>query len=189
MRPKPGCHRRQLAVARAALLAQSVVFALVARAALSPGPMLAQTRERNLIEAVVDAFPRGDRQVYVSPTLIIENPPPGLQGAPRHTKEELEVVRKRYGAKIMRPEEAIRCTDPQRPETCTIPSNGVLFQFLLPEPLQGGKLPLKVIVYYNGKGKNGQILREAWALVAARYPGVGWVVERKERFAVGYGPG
>lgn len=156
---------------------------------LSPGLILAQTPERNLIEAVVDAFPRGDRQVYVSPTLIIENPPPGLQGAPRHTKEELEVVRKRYGAKIMRPEEAIRCANPQRPETCSIPGNGVLFQFLLPQPLQGGKLPVKIIVYYNGKGKDGQILREAWALVAARYPGVGWVVERKERFAIGYGPG
>lgn len=156
---------------------------------VAPSGLFAQAAERNLIEAVVDAFPRGDRPVYVSPTLLMKNPAPEIRGAVRHTKEELEVVRKRYGARILTPDQAIVCEDPRRPETCVIPGNGILFQFLLPDgPMRAGKLSLDVIVYYSGKGKDGQILREAWSLVATRYPGAGWVVQHKERFAVGHGP-
>lgn len=183
---------RAFAVATALLVAPAV-------AAAAPGPSDPPTdgtlppgiqdARRNLVEAVVDAFPRDERQVYISPTLVFEERPRQIRGDPRHEAEDLAEARERFDARIMRPGEAITCENPQDDSTCSLPGNGILVQFLHPEARRrNGALPFKVVVFYDGRGRNGGIRREMWQMVAAEQPGMGWVVVEKELLAAAEGP-
>ncbi|HEX7090323.1 MAG TPA: hypothetical protein VF192_09305 [Longimicrobiales bacterium] len=145
-----------------------------------------------MVEAVVEAFAQPGRRIYVSPGLLLTEAMmrAGFRGRPRHTVATLEKVRERFDATIAYPEEAIRCKDRSRPETCTIPGDGMIFQFMVPErPLQKDVLPVRVILYQDGRGAGGQILRELWDLLLRREPYTGWRVVYKNLAARANGPG
>jgi hypothetical protein len=145
-----------------------------------------------MVEAVIASYDLTGRQVYLSPHL---EPPAGMmeqqgfEGRIRHAAETLKQAEERYGARIMTPLEAVHCPERDRPDKCTIPGNGILFDFMLPRPLQQGTLPVRIMVYHHGRGQGGQILREAWDFVLTREPQTGWRVVRKVLVATGQGPG
>ena len=174
------CRRAGLVVLGAAAL-----FAFPAEAAWAQGP------ENNMVEAVVEAFMQPGRKIYVAPGLLITQAMvnAGFMGRPRHSVATLERVRERFDATIAYPEEAIKCKDRSRPETCTLPGDGMLFQFVLPEqPLRNDVLPVRVILYHDGRGEGGQILREVWDLVLRRERYTGWRVVHRNLVARENGP-
>src|SRR5690606_10950544 len=160
------------------------VLPLQAARAQTPAP------ERSMVAAVIAAFAEPDRRIYLAPGLELSKRQreSGLMGRARHTKATLEEVQQRFGATIAYPDEAIQCRDRARPETCRIPGDGILFYFMNPEhPIQNGILPIRVVLYHNGRGEGGQILREAWDLLVRRSD-EGWTVVQKRLFATANGP-
>lgn len=149
------------------------------------------SQDKPMIEAVIESFDLRNRRVYIAPRLGV---PDGLleshnvAGQIRHNAEELEAVSKRFNAVVQQPIDAINCPDPRQLQTCRLPGNGILFEFMLPSPLERGLLPVRIIVYYDGRGEGGQILREAWDFVLTRQPVTGWRVVEKKLFAVAQGP-
>jgi hypothetical protein len=145
-----------------------------------------------MVEAVVEAFVQPGRRIYVAPGLMLTDAMlrAGFRGRPRHTAETLERVRERFDATIAYPEEAIQCEDRSRPETCTLPGDGMLFHFMVPErPARNDVLPVRVILYHDGRGAGGQILREVWDLLLRREPHTGWRLVYKNLVARANGPG
>jgi hypothetical protein len=139
--------------------------------------------------AVMESFDLQGRKVFMAPSLAgPAQLPGGLQARASHTAETQEWIRKRYNATIAAPEEAIRCRDAQRPESCSLGGNGILFQFLAPQAIQNGVLPVQVVVYHDGKGRGGQLLREAWEFMLVQRPGVGWTVLGRQMVGSAQGP-
>ncbi len=189
----PGPHTAfRQADARGLLVTAMVITALILVSASVATAQRLPERQSTMLEAVIVSFDTKDRQVYVAPSLGV---PEGLlesqnmAGQIRHSPEHLELVKERFEAIIQQPGLAILCQDRSRPETCWLPGDGILFEFMLPSPMQDGKLPVRVVVYHDARGENDQILREAWDLLVARHPQGGWAVEEKELFAVAHGPG
>jgi hypothetical protein len=190
---------RGVLAALAALAAGLVVLAApVGLAAQLPGAQRPQATEGArpnqpgdvlVPGAVIESFDLKGKRVFMAPSLAgPAQLPGGLQARARHTAETQEWVRKRYNATIATPEEAIRCRDAERPETCSLGGNGVLFQFLAPQAISNGILPVQAVIYHDGKGRGGQLLREAWEFDLVQRPGVGWVVLRKRMVGAAQGP-
>ena len=145
-------------------------------------PAVAQDTEREMVEAVIETFPREGRQVYVAPALTLsdEMVQSGFQVKVRHSAKTLERVRQRFRAKTLYLEEAMHCSVPNKPETCILPGDGILFHFDMPKPLQNGILPVRVHVFIS-RGKEGKgIVRETWDFTLTRKPRLGWTVLTKQ---------
>jgi len=183
---RAGNARRACRRAGLVVLGAAALFAFPAGAAWAQGP------ENNMVEAVVEAFMQPGRKIYVAPGLLMTEAMvnAGFIGRPRHSVATLEKVRERFDATIAYPEEAIKCKDRSRPETCTLPGDGMLFQFVLPErPARTDVLPVRVILYHDGRGEGGQILREVWDLVLRREQYTGWRVVHRNLVVKENGPG
>lgn len=173
---------------RLAVLSAAALAVLPLRAA--EAQTQAQAPERSMVAAVIAAFAQPNRRIYLAPGLELtkRETDAGLMGRPRHTRATLEQVQQRFGATIAYPEEAIECRDKARPETCRIPGDGMLFFFMSPQqPIQNGILPMRVVLYHNGRGAGGQILRETWDVLVRR-EAAGWTVVQKRLAGKADGP-
>ena len=175
---------------RLAVLSAAALAVLPLRAA--EAQTQAQAPERSMVAAVIAAFAQPNRRIYLAPGLELtkRETDAGLMGRPRHTRATLEQVQQRFGATIAYPEEVMECPDASRPETCTIPGDGIVFYFVAPStPMRNNILPVRVILYHNGRGAGGQILREVWDLLLRREPHTGWRLVYKNLVARANGPG
>jgi len=169
-----------------------LVLGATALVVLLPRAAWAQTTapERSMVSAVIAAFAEPGRRIYLAPGLELSQreQESGLAGRPRHTRATLNEVQQRFGATIAYPEEAIRCRDKSRPETCRIPGDGIVFYFMSPQqPIQNGLLPIRVVLYHDGRGEGGQILRETWDVLVRRGSD-GWTVVQKRLAGKANGP-
>ncbi len=174
-------HSRRLVVPLAATL---LLLPVRHAGAQTPEP------EANMVAAVIASLAEPNRRIYLAPGLELPASAvnAGLRGRARHNANTLEHVQKRFNATIAYPEEVMECPDASRPETCTIPGDGVVFFFVAPStPIRNDILPVRVILYHNGRGEGGQILREAWDLLVRRSD-EGWTVVQKRLFATANGP-
>jgi len=146
--------------------------------------------EPNMVAAVIASFAEPGRRVFLAPALGLPAAMvnAGIGGRARHNAKTLEYAQQRFSATIAYPEEVMECRDASRPETCTIPGDGIVFYFVAPStPLRNNILPVRVILYHNGRGAGGQILREAWDLLV-RQSKEGWTVVQKRLYATANGP-
>jgi len=146
--------------------------------------------EANMVAAVIASFAQPGRRIFLAPGLELPAAAvnAGIRGRARHNAKTLEHAQRRFGATIAYPEEVIECRDASRPETCTIPGDGIVFYFVAPStPMRNNILPVRVILYHNGRGAGGQILREAWDLLV-RQGDQGWTVVQKRLYATANGP-
>lgn len=143
--------------------------------AFAPSGAQAQWSDRKAVEAAVEALAPGIRPLYVAPRLIQNE----VQGVVTLNEEHLERLRTRYGAVIEDPGRVIRCEDPEVPESCRMPSGGILLQFVAPQPIRDGVLDLSVNVARDAAGSG--VAFENWRLVLTERPGLGWQVISKER--------
>lgn len=146
-------------------------------ALLSPPPGSAQYADQKAVEAVVrELHPTGDTVVYVSPIMAA----PKVEGTVRIDQENLDVLQTRFGVRVAEPAEAIDCEDVGEKSTCRVKDGGVIFQFIMPEPVKSGVLYMAVMLLRDGAGDGGQIGREWWNVALLNRPGVGWTVVDKE---------
>lgn len=162
---------------------------LLALLALAAAPLVspaqAQRTDRKALEAAIDAVPPGQRTVYVSPLLGQTE----IRGNVVILEEEQAILEERFGARFARPEGIIECKDPRRPETCRMPENSVLYQFLMPDPIdEQGVLTIRLVRLMADPGQGGRIHREAWLMALGRRGPVGWDVLGKELVEENEGP-
>jgi hypothetical protein len=152
------------------------LFALVV-ATLAASPGSAQHTDQKAVEAVVrELHPRGDTVVYISPIIAA----PQIEGTVRINQQHLDVLETRFQVRIAEPAEAIDCRDVSEKSTCRVKDGGVIFQFLMPEPVRSGVLYMAVMLLKDGAGDGGQIGREWWNVALLDRPGLGWTVVDKE---------
>lgn len=152
------------------------LLALVA-ATLAASSGSAQYADQKAVEAVVrELHPQGDTVVYISPIMAA----PQIKGTVRINQEHLDVLATRYQVRIAEPAEAIDCEDVRDKSTCRVKDGGVIFQFIMPEPVKSGVLYMAVMLLKDGAGDGGQIGREWWNVALLNRPGVGWTVVDKE---------
>jgi hypothetical protein len=152
------------------------LFALFA-ALLAATPGSAQYADQKAVEAVVrELHPAGDTVVYVSPIMAA----PNVEGTVRINQGNLEALQTRFEVRVAEPAEAIDCEDVSEKSTCRVKDGGVIFQFIMPEPVKSGVLYMAVMLLKDGAGDGGQIGREWWNLALLNQPGEGWTVVDKE---------
>lgn len=149
----------------------------LAIAAAAASPCAAQYSDQKAVEAAVrELHPGGDTVVYISPIMAA----PQVEGRVRINKEHLEILETRFDARVAEPDDAIDCQDLRDKSTCRVKDGGVIFQFIMPEPVQNGVLYMPVMILRDGAGDGGQIGREWWNVALLDRPGVGWTVVNKE---------
>ena len=152
------------------------LFALVA-ALLAATPGSAQYADQKAVEAVVrELHPADETVVYVSPIMAA----PNVEGTVRINQENLDALQTRFQVRVAEPAEAIDCEDVSEKSTCRVEDGGVIFQFIMPEPVKSGVLYMAVMLLKDGAGDGGQIGREWWNLALLNQPGEGWTVVDKK---------
>jgi hypothetical protein len=166
-----------------------LVLVPLAFCGLGSAPLNAQ--ERGMVEAVMRTFDVAGRQVYLVPRFLEDgSESEQMSAVMRHAPQTISEIESTFRAKIMLPEEAIRCADVSRPETCTIPNHGIIFYFVQPRPRRpDGSLQVRLLVYQDGRGEGGQILREGWEFTLRPTTGSGWRVVNRQLVATVQGPG
>lgn len=154
---------------------RALISLVIAVAAVTPAA--AQHSDQKAVEAVVrELHPGGDTVVYISPIMAA----PQVEGRVRINQSNLEALETRFGVRVAEPADAVDCEDVRDKSTCRIKDGGVIFQFIMPEPIRSGVLHMAVMLLRDGAGDGGQIGREWWNVALLDRPDVGWTVVDKE---------
>jgi len=144
-------------------------------AAQAPPGSTSQVGNRTAIAAVLDDLPTGGRTLYLSPRLADA----GIEGRAFLNENELAPLTARYGARLAEMPEALGCEHPLE-ATCRVPLGGTFYQFLMPEPLAGGRLTLRLVRVLEPLDGPGAVV-ERWTFLLRRVEGVGWSVIQRSR--------
>ena len=170
------------AAARASLLA---LTALAALTVLSSAPVSAQRADRKAIEVIFDVLPPGER-----PTFFAEQVgrAPGATGRALLDDENRSALERLGYVEVAAVEDVVLCPDFPAPEGCRIRDEGVLYQLVMPEPIAGGRLSMRVVRLIDGAGTNGLIRREVWDILMVPDAEMGWRAVRIRLDATNDGP-
>ncbi|MXW08585.1 MAG: hypothetical protein F4X47_13995 [Gammaproteobacteria bacterium] len=168
--------------ARFALLA---LAALTALAAIAPEPVSSQRANRKAVEVIFDVLPPGEQ-----PTFFAEQVgrPPGATGRALLDDENRSALEQLGYVEVAAVEDVLICPDFPSPEGCRIRDAGVLYQLVMPEPIAGGRLSMRVVRLIDGAGTNGVIRREVWDILMVPDSEMGWRAVRTRLDATSDGP-
>ncbi|MDE0356143.1 MAG: hypothetical protein OXN92_00160 [Gammaproteobacteria bacterium] len=161
------------------------VAVLATLAALGPAALSAQRANRKAIEVIFDALPPGER-----PTFFAEQVgrPPGATGRALLDDENRSALEQLGYVEVAAVEDVLLCPDFPSPEGCRIRDAGVLYQLVMPEPIAGGRLSMRVVRLIDGAGTNGLIRREVWDILMVPDAEMGWRAVRTRLDATSDGP-
>ncbi len=173
--------RRGRAARRAAFTA-AVLATLVAPA---PDALSAQRADRKAVEVIFDVLPPGEQ-----PTFFAEQVgrPPGATGRAVLDDENRSALEQLGYVEVAAVEDVLICPDFPSPEGCRIRDGGVLYQLVMPEPIAGGRLSMRVVRLIDGAGTNGLIRREVWDILMVPDAEMGWRAVRSRLDASNDGP-
>lgn len=176
---RPGRHGR---TARAAAFA---VAGLTALTAIAPATATAQRANRKAIEVIFDVLPPGEQ-----PTFFAEQVgrPPGATGRALLDDENRSALEQLGYVEVAAVEDVLLCPDFPSPEGCRIRDAGVLYQLVMPEPIAGGRLSMRVVRLIDGAGTDGLIRREVWDILMVPDAEMGWRAVRIRLDASNDGP-
>ncbi|MDE0474909.1 MAG: hypothetical protein OXI50_10145 [Gammaproteobacteria bacterium] len=168
--------------ARFALLA---LAALTALAAIAPEPVSSQRANRKAVEVIFDVLPPGEQ-----PTFFAEQVgrPPGTTGRALLDDENRSALEQLGYVEVVAVEDVLVCPDFPSPEGCRIRDAGVLYQLVMPEPIAGGRLSMRVVRLIDGAGTSGVIRREVWDILMVPDAEMGWRAVRTRLDATSDGP-
>lgn len=168
--------------ARASVLA---LAALAAFAPLFPATATAQRANRKAIEVIFDVLPPGEQ-----PTFFAEQVgrPPGATGRALLDDENRSALEQLGYVEVAAVEDVLLCPDFPSPEGCRIRDAGVLYQLVMPEPIAGGRLSMRVVRLIDGAGTDGLIRREVWDILMVPDAEMGWRAVRIRLDASNDGP-
>ncbi|GEM_PF-1374229 len=175
----PGRRRR---TARFAAFTVTVLTALVA---LAPTALAAQRANRKAVEVIFDVLRPGEQ-----PTFFAEQVgrPPGATGRALLDDENRRALEQLGYVEVMAVEDVLLCPEFPSAEGCRIRDGGVLYQLVMPEPIAGGRLSMRVVRLIDGAGTNGVIRREVWDILMVPDAEMGWRAARTRLDAAGDGP-
>ena len=170
---------------RAARGAAFTVAALATLGALAPAPAAAQRADRKAIEVIFDVLPPGEQ-----PTFFAEQVgrPPGATGRALLDDENRSALEQLGYVAVAAVEDVLLCPDFPSAEGCRIRDGGVLYQLVMPEPIAGGRLSIRVVRLIDGAGTNGVIRREVWDILMVPDAEMGWRAVRTRLDATSDGP-
>ncbi len=176
---RPGRRRR---TARSIVLAVAALAALIA---LTPTHAVAQRADRKAVEVIFDVLPPGEQ-----PTFFAEQVgrPPGATGRALLDDENRSALEQLGYVEVAAVEDVLLCPDFPSPEGCRIRDAGVLYQLVMPEPIAGGRLSMRVVRLIDGAGTNGVIRREVWDILMVPDAEMGWRAVRTRLDATSDGP-
>ncbi len=171
--------------ARTARFAAFAVAALTAVASLAPAPVCAQRADRKAIEVIFDVLRPGEQ-----PTFFAEQVgrPPGATGRALLDDENRSALEQLGYVEVAAVEDVLLCPDFPSPEGCRIRDGGVLYQLVMPEPIAGGQLSMRVVRLIDGAGTDGLIRREVWDILMVPDAEMGWRALRSRLDATSDGP-
>lgn len=180
-----GERRHHARPSRATRAAAFTVAALAALLALAPPPASAQRANRKAIQVIFDVLPPGGR-----PTFFAEQVgrPPGATGRALLDDENRSALEQLGYVEVAAVEDVLLCPDFPSPEGCRIRDGGVLYQLVMPEPIIGGRLSMRVVRLIDGAGANGLIRREVWDILMVPNAEMGWRAVRTRLDAANDGP-
>lgn len=183
-RPDPAAERpgRRRRTARSAAFAVAALTALIA---LPPTSAAAQRANRKAVEVIFDVLPPGEQ-----PTFFAEQVgrPPGVTGRALLDDENRSALEQLGYVEVAAVEDVLLCPDFPSPEGCRIRNAGVLYQLVMPEPIAGGRLSMRVVRLIDGAGTNGVIRREVWDILMVPDAEMGWRAVRTRLDATSDGP-
>jgi len=159
--------------------------AFTAFATLFPAPASAQRANRKAVEVIFDVLPPGEQ-----PTFFAEQVgrPPGVTGRALLDDENRSALEQLGYVEVAAVEDVLLCPDFPSPEGCRIRNAGVLYQLVMPEPIAGGRLSMRVVRLIDGAGTNGVIRREVWDILMVPDAEMGWRAVRTRLDATSDGP-
>jgi hypothetical protein len=169
----------------AARIAAFAVAALTAIASLVPTAVWAQRANRKAVEVIFDVLPPGEQPVFFAEQV---GRPPGTTGRALLDDENRSVLEQLGYVEVIAVEEALLCPDFPSPEGCHIRDGGVLYQLVMPEPIAGGRLSMRVVRLIDGAGTGGLIRREVWDILMVPDAEMGWRAVRSRLDAASDGP-
>lgn len=170
------------ALARRAAFAVATLAALIA---LTPTHAVAQRADRKAVEVIFDVLRPGEQ-----PTFFAEEVgrPPGVTGRALLDDENRSALEQLGYVEVAAVEDVLLCPDFPSPEGCRIRDAGVLYQLVMPEPIAGGRLSMRVVRLIDGAGTNGVIRREVWDILMVPDAEMGWRAVRTRLDATSDGP-
>lgn len=170
---------------RAARRAAFAGAALATLLALAPAPACAQRADRKAIEVIFDVLRPGEQ-----PTFFAEQVgrPPGATGRALLDDENRSALEQLGYVEVAAVEDVLLCPDFPSPEGCRIRDGGVLYQLVMPEPIAGGRLSMRVVRLIDGAGTDGLIRREVWDILMVPDAEMGWRALRSRLDATSDGP-
>ena len=170
---------------RATRFAAFAVTALAAGGALLPTALSAQRADRKAVEVIFDVLRPGEQ-----PTFFAEQVgrPPGATGRALLDDENRSALEELGYVEVAAVEDVLLCPDFPSPDGCRIRDGGVLFQLVMPEPIAGGRLSMRVVRLIDGAGTNGLIRREVWDILMVPDAEMGWRAVRSRLDATSDGP-
>ena len=170
---------------RAARRAAFTVAVLATLVAPAPDALSAQRADRKAVEVIFDVLPPGEQ-----PTFFAEQVgrPPGATGRALLDDENRRALEQLGYVEVAAVEDVLLCPDFPSPEGCRIRDGGVLYQLVMPEPIAGGRLSMRVVRLIDGAGANGLIRREVWDILMVPDAEMGWRAVRSRLDAANDGP-
>ena len=170
------------ALARRAAFTVAVLAALVAPA---PDALSAQRADRKAVEVIFDVLPPGEQPTFFAEQI---GRPPGATGRALLDDENRSALEQLGYVEVAAVEDVLLCPDFPSPEGCRIQDGGVLYQLVMPEPIAGGRLSMRVVRLIDGAGTNGLIRREVWDILMVPDAEMGWRAVRSRLDASNDGP-
>ena len=158
---------------------------LLAAAAFAPPPASAQRANRKAIEVIFDTLPPGEQPIFFAQEV---GRPPGATGRALLDDETRSALDQLGYVRVTTVEDAVLCPDFPSPAGCRIRDGGVLYQLVMPEPISGGRLSMRVVRLIDGAGAGGEIRREVWDILMVPDAEMGWRALRTRLDAANDGP-
>ncbi len=166
-------------------VAARIVAALTTLAALASAPLSAQRANRKAVEVIFDALPPSEKPIFFAQEI---GRPPGATGRALLDDENRSALEQLGYVEMTAVEDAVLCPDFPSPAGCRIRDGGVLYQLVMPEPISGGRLSMRVVRLIDGAGSNGEIRREVWDILMVPDAEMGWRAVRTRLDAANDGP-
>lgn len=182
-RPDPALHPARRG--RAARLAALTLAPLTALVALPPAALSAQRADRKAVEVIFDVLPPSEQPTFFAEQI---GRPPGATGRALLDDENRSALEELGYVEVAAVEDVLLCPDFPSPEGCRIRDGGVLYQLVMPEPIAGGRLSMRVVRLIDGAGTDGLIRREVWDILMVPETEMGWRAVRIRLDAANDGP-
>lgn len=170
---------------RAARFAPFALATLTALTALAPSPTSAQRANRKAVEVIFDVLRPGEQPIFFAEQV---GRPPGATGRALLDDENRSALEQLGYVEVMAVEDALLCPEFPSPEGCRVRDGGVLYQLVMPEPIAGGRLSMRVVRLVDGAGSDGGIRREVWDILLVPDAAMGWRAVRTRLDATSDGP-